>query len=110
MGLDGKPIHLLLGTPQAKVASHFGVDAERRKRHGHSAGIVKSLAVELAWRLTGATQREIGERFGSITSAAVSTRAELSPAPGYFFCVFARIRQQLLTIRVPTDGEMLIPA
>lgn len=46
---------------------------EELKRHGHSAGVAKFLAVELACRLTGATQREIGEHYGSITSAAVST-------------------------------------
>ncbi len=55
------------------VAAHFGVDPEELKRHGHSAGVAKFLAVELACRLTGATQREIGEHYGGITSAAVST-------------------------------------
>ena len=33
----------------------------------------KFLAAELACRLTGATQLEIGERYGGITSATVST-------------------------------------
>ncbi|NUQ61800.1 MAG: hypothetical protein HUU20_04885 [Pirellulales bacterium] len=35
--------------------------------------MAKFLAVELACRLTGATQGEIGEHYGGITSAAVST-------------------------------------
>jgi hypothetical protein len=37
------------------------------------SGAGKFLAVELACRLTGTTQLEIGERYGGITSAAVST-------------------------------------
>lgn len=57
----------------AAVAAHFGLDTAELKRHGHSAGAAKFLAVELACRLTGATQREIGEHYGGITSAAVST-------------------------------------
>jgi hypothetical protein len=57
----------------AAVAAHFGLDTEELKRHGHSAGAAKFLAVELACRLTGVTQREIGEHYGGITSAAVST-------------------------------------
>jgi hypothetical protein len=32
----------------AAVAAHFGLDTEERKRHGHSAGAAKFLAVELA--------------------------------------------------------------
>ena len=57
----------------AAVAAHFGLDTEELKHHGHSAGAAKFLAVELACRLTGATQREIGEHYGGITFAAVST-------------------------------------
>jgi len=45
----------------AAVAAHFGLDAEQLKRHGHSAGEAKFLAVELACRLTGQTQRAVGE-------------------------------------------------
>jgi hypothetical protein len=53
------------------VAAHFGLDTEERKRHGHSSGVAKFLAVELACRLTGVTQREIGELGGaSFLSAA----------------------------------------
>ena len=35
------------------------------------SGAAKFLAAELACRLTGATRREIGERCGGLTSAAV---------------------------------------
>ncbi len=62
-----------IGEVDAAVVAHFGLDAEQLKRHGHSAGVAKFLAVELACRLTGATQRDIGEHYGGITSAAVST-------------------------------------
>ena len=56
----------------AAVAAHFGLDVEQLKRHGHAAGEAKFLAVELACRLTGQTQRAVGEHYGGITSAAVS--------------------------------------
>ena len=55
------------------VAAHFGLGPEDLKRHGHASGPAKFLAVELACRLTGWTQREIGAHYGPITSAAVST-------------------------------------
>ena len=57
----------------AAVAAHFGLDPQELKRHGHCSGLAKFLAVELACRLTGQTQRAIGEHYGGITSAAVST-------------------------------------
>ena len=57
----------------AAVAAHFGLDPKELKRHGHRAGLAKFLAVELACRLTGQTQRAIGEHYGGITTAAVST-------------------------------------
>ncbi len=57
----------------AAVAAHFGLDPKELKRHGHRSGLAKLLAVELACRLTGQTQRAIGEHYGGITSAAVST-------------------------------------
>ena len=57
----------------AAVAAHFGLDPNELKRHGHRAGLAKFLAVELACRLTGQTQRAIGQHYGGISSAAVST-------------------------------------
>ena len=61
-----------LGEIDAAVARHFKLDAERLQKHGHSAGTAKAVAVELACRLTGMTQREIGEHYGGIGAAAVS--------------------------------------
>ena len=40
--------------------------------HGHHSGEAKLVALELACRLTGWTQRAIGEYYGGISSAAVS--------------------------------------
>jgi putative transposase len=56
----------------AAVAGHYEMELDDLKRHGHASGLAKFLAVELACRLTGQTQREIGEHYGGITSAAVS--------------------------------------
>ena len=42
------------------------------RRTGIGGGLAKFAAVELACRLTGLTQRDVGQRYGNITSAAVS--------------------------------------
>jgi putative transposase len=55
----------------AAVAREYGVAADDLRRHGHRAGPAKTVAIELACRLTMLNQREIGERFGGITSMAV---------------------------------------
>jgi hypothetical protein len=52
------------------VTRHCGVPAGALQRRG--AGAAKVVAVELACRLTGMTQRAIGIHYGGITSAAVS--------------------------------------
>lgn len=58
----------------AAVAQEFGTTVEALKAHGHAAGagMAKAVALELACRLTGLTQREIGARYGGISSQAVS--------------------------------------
>jgi len=56
----------------ATVAEAFGVPTARLREHGHHAGNAKKVAVELARRLTGWTQRAVGQRYGGITSQAVS--------------------------------------
>jgi putative transposase len=55
------------------VAAHFGIERDDLARHGRSAGAAKLVAVELACRLTGLSQRSIGLHYGGIGSAAVST-------------------------------------
>jgi len=55
----------------AAVARHYGIDVQDLQAHGHHAGEAKVLAVELACRLTGLTQRAIGGHYGRISSSAV---------------------------------------
>jgi len=55
----------------AVVARRYGIDPEDLQSHGHHAGEAKVLAVELACRLTGLTQRAIGGHYGRISSSAV---------------------------------------
>ena len=57
----------------AAVARRFRIDAKQLRRHGRAAGSAKAVAVELACRLTGLTQRAIGGHYGGIGAAAVST-------------------------------------
>jgi hypothetical protein len=54
------------------VAAHYGVEVEDLERCRAGDGAAKFVAVELACRLTGMTQRAIGPHYGNITSAAVS--------------------------------------
>jgi len=56
----------------ARVAARFGLDPVDLRQHGHHGGMAKFLAVELACRLTGLTQRAVGLHYGGIGSAAVS--------------------------------------
>ena len=53
------------------VAKEYGQTRETLKRHGHVAGVAKRVALELACRLSGETQRAIGAYFGGISSQAV---------------------------------------
>ena len=56
------------------VSAEFGVPSGSFKMNGHAKGVgwAKAMAIELACRLTGLTQREIGGRYGGISSQAVS--------------------------------------
>ncbi|HOW96203.1 MAG TPA: transposase [Kiritimatiellia bacterium] len=53
------------------VARAYGIEAGTLKRHGRSAGEAKAVAVELASRWSGRTQREIGAHYGGISGQAV---------------------------------------
>ncbi len=57
----------------AAVAQRYGIDADQLHLHGRRAGEAKVVAVELACRLAGLTERAIGAHYGKISSAAVST-------------------------------------
>ena len=52
----------------------FGVSRAQLKQHGRStsSGLAKTAALELACRLTGMTQRDIGTRYGGVSSQGVS--------------------------------------
>jgi len=56
------------------VAREYGTTVEALRKHGRrtGAGPAKAAAIELACRLSGLTQREIGRRYGGISSQAVS--------------------------------------
>jgi len=55
-----------------KVMEHFGKKIEKLKKRQRRDSVVKKTAVELACRLTGLNQRQIGEHYGGISSMAVS--------------------------------------
>jgi putative transposase len=54
------------------VARHYGVEPGHFKWHGIAAGPGKGVAVELAARLSGKTQREIGTHYGRVSAQAVA--------------------------------------
>jgi len=62
---------LALEDIDAAVARRYRIAAADLKTHGHHAGEAKVVAVELACRLTGLTQRAIGVHYGGISSSAV---------------------------------------
>jgi REP element-mobilizing transposase RayT len=55
----------------AAVARHYRIDPEDLRAHGNRCGPAKTVAVELACRLTDLTLQAIGSRYGGITPAAV---------------------------------------
>jgi hypothetical protein len=86
-----------VGLIDAHVVADFHVAPEQFQMHGHRGGLAKFAAVELACRLTGLTQRDLGQRYGNITCAAVSIirrkiRAGLYPLS----VVVERLQQNIL--------------
>ena len=55
-----------------RVATAYGVPRESLWMHGHVAKEAKMAAVEISVRLSGLTQREIGQHYGRISSSAVA--------------------------------------
>ena len=53
------------------VAQAYGIEARQLRKRGRAAGKAKAVAVELAARWSGMTQREIGARYGEISGQAV---------------------------------------
>jgi hypothetical protein len=54
------------------VSEHYGMAPTDLAEHGRRVGPAKFVAVELACRMTGASGRAVGQRYGGISSAAVS--------------------------------------
>lgn len=82
----------------AVVAREFGVEVEGLSAHGRckGVGVAKMAGIELACRLSGMTQREIGEHYGGMSSQAVSKsrkRAKLMIPPDTVTRLAKRIRE-----------------
>ena len=56
----------------AAVCRRYGCRPGTLQRHGHCAGEAKRVAIELACRLSGLNQREVGGAYGGIGGGAVS--------------------------------------
>ena len=56
---------------ERRVVQRYGLAPEALRRDGRAVGEAKAVAVELACRLTGLTQRAVGGQFGGVTSSAV---------------------------------------
>ena len=66
------PVTVGIETIGACVAEHYRIRPKDLCKHGRRVGDAKFVAVELACRLCGMTGREVGARYGGISSAAVS--------------------------------------
>ena len=60
------------GAVDGVVCRVFGCDSERLREHGKRAGVAKSVAIEVACRLSGMSQRAVGNHYGGLTGAAVT--------------------------------------
>ena len=81
------------------VAREYVTGVEALKAHGRrkKTGTAKLAAIELACRLSGLTQREIGEYYGGVSSQAVSAarkRAKELVAPEALARLAVRVRKQ----------------
>jgi chromosomal replication initiation ATPase DnaA len=71
-----------LGRIDELVAAEYVTGVEALKAHGRrkKTGTAKLVAIELACRLSGMTQREIGEYYGGVSSQAVSAARKRAKA------------------------------
>jgi len=71
-----------LGRIDDLVATEYVTEVEALKAHGRrkKTGTAKLAAIELACRLSGMTQREIGEYYGGVSSQAVSAARKRAKA------------------------------
>jgi ketopantoate reductase len=56
------------------VCQAFGCRADLLRQHGKSAGVAKTVAIEVACRLSGMSQRAVGNHYGGISGAAVTNQ------------------------------------
>ena len=61
---------------KAVVAGSYDCLEDDLIKHGHAAGEVKSVGINLACQLTGLSKREIGEAFGGLSGAAVGYQCQ----------------------------------
>ena len=81
------------------VAAHYGVLPTDLERCQACGGAAKFVAVELACRLTGMTQRAIGAHYGAISSAGVSNiRRRLRNGEYALSDVVAKLHQRILPV------------
>jgi putative transposase len=59
-------------TVKRVVAQAYGIECASLHRHGLRVGAPKAMAIELACRVTGRSQREIGRHFGYASDAGVA--------------------------------------
>lgn len=79
----------------ALVAAEFGIQPVDLKAHGHRTGAAKRIAIELACRLTGLTQRAIGAHYGGVSSGAVCmARRKLRDQAGDVAKIVERIQKR----------------
>ena len=91
------PLGVDAGAIDAPVAGEFHVALEQLQSHGHCGGMAKFAAVELACRLTGLTQRDVRQRYGHITSAAVSAiRRKVRSGAYPLSAVVERLQKRIL--------------
>ncbi len=78
------------------VAEEFTVRPADLKAHGHRCGAAKRIAVELACRLTGWTQRQVGAYYGGIGCAAVCmARQKIHAEAGAAAEIVQRLQREL---------------
>jgi len=83
----------------AMVAAHYGVMPGDLENCLACGGAAKFVAVELACRLTGMTQRAIGAHYGAISSAAVSNiRRRLRKGEYALSDVVAELYQRIVPV------------
>jgi hypothetical protein len=69
-----------VGEVEAAVLAEFGFKAEDLRFHGHRLGVLKAVALDLCCRHSGATQREVAQRFGYRHESAVGKARRVARA------------------------------